>query len=89
MPNPLIDSADFFLSPRRVAPRELDAVRTQVAIARALLDELERVTSPSEIPATAEQTIEQLARLGCRIFDAAARLAERANLGTPGLLAYD
>jgi hypothetical protein len=87
MPNPLIDRANLFLSVRP-APRELDAVRSQAAVARALLDELDLVTSLSEVSAT-EQTIEQLARLGCRIFDAAARLAERANLGTPALLAYD
>jgi hypothetical protein len=51
------------------------AVRGQVALARALLDELERATSPDDVQAIGEQTTAELARLGCRVLEIAAALA--------------
>jgi hypothetical protein len=62
----------------------LALVRSQVALARALLDELEDM-APGFDPARAPsaQAIEELTRLGCRIFETAAVLAleEEARRG--------
>jgi hypothetical protein len=67
----------------------LASVRRQAALARALLDELEEV-GPGCDPGSAfsAQAIEELARLGCRIFETVALLVleEGANWGPrPGL----
>jgi hypothetical protein len=62
----------------------LASVRRQAALARALLDELEEVGVGSDPDrALSAQAIEELTRLGCRIFEAAALLAseEEANGG--------
>jgi len=59
------------------------SVRRQAALARALLDELEEVGGCDADRALNAQAIEELTRLGCRIFEAAALLAseEEANAG--------
>jgi hypothetical protein len=71
------------MTDRRREPH-LASVRRQAALARALLDELEEV-GPGGDPerALSAQAIEELARLGCRIVEAAALLAseEEANGG--------
>ena len=54
----------------------LAPIRQQLALARALLDDLEALVLSSHVkrvPRT--QVVEELARLGCRVFDAAASLA--------------
>ena len=50
-------------------------IRTQVAIARTLFDELERTVSWGNASPIDDQVIEELARTGCRILEAAAALA--------------
>jgi hypothetical protein len=59
------------------------AVRSQVALARTLLDELERATSPRDIQELGEQATAELARLGCRVVEIAATLARVT--GEPGI----
>jgi hypothetical protein len=65
------------------------AIRRQAALARALLDELEEIVSPGldRGRALSAQAIEELTRLGCRIFEAAALLAteEEEASGAPRL----
>jgi hypothetical protein len=71
------------MTDRRREPH-LASVRRQAALARALLDELEEVGVGSDPDrALSAQAIEELTRLGCRIFEAAALLAseEEANGG--------
>jgi len=61
---------------RRSEP-PLASVRHQAALARSLLDELEANAArfdPARAPSA--QAIEELTRLGCRIFEAAALLAQ-------------
>jgi hypothetical protein len=71
------------MTDRRSEP-PLASVRRQTALARAFLDELE-VIAPGSNPARAQsaQAVEELTRLGCRIFEAAALLAlhEEASRG--------
>ena len=55
--------------------RCLPSLRHQIAVTRTLLDELEG-TVPSSLMGTSEQLIEELIRLGARVLDAAAVLAE-------------
>jgi hypothetical protein len=60
--------------------RCVPSLRRQIAVARTLLDELEESvpSSPSSIAASA-QVIEELKRLGTRVLDAAAVLAEHQD----------
>jgi hypothetical protein len=61
----------------------LSAVRSQVAVARALLDELERAASPADASAIGEQVTVELSRLGCRVLEAAAALAKATGTELP------
>jgi hypothetical protein len=73
------------MTDRRSAP-PLASVRRQAALLRSLLYELEAI-APGFDPAGAPsaQAIEELTRLGCRIFEAAALFAleEEASGGRP------
>jgi hypothetical protein len=59
------------------------AVREQVAIVRALADELERLTAQGRMRGRCEQFVEELARLGCRILETAATASRMAEPATP------
>lgn len=50
-------------------------VRSQVAIIRTLADHIETLSRVADADAVAEQVIEELARLGCRLLETAAALA--------------
>ena len=72
----------------RCSEPPLASVRRQAALLRALLDELEEIApgfDPRRAPSA--QAIEELTRLGCRIFEAAALLAseEQERNGGPRL----
>ncbi|WP_394836460.1 hypothetical protein LVJ94_06090 [Pendulispora rubella] len=55
-------------------------IRVHVAIARTLLDEVERQIPPSaQTRIATEQFVEELARLGCRILEAATELARKLD----------
>jgi hypothetical protein len=56
------------------------SLRRQIAVARTLLDELEdRIPSSSALRATSAHVVEELRRLGTRVLDAAAVLAEHED----------
>jgi hypothetical protein len=57
------------------AARALDNVRSQAAFARALVDEVERVLPHRERDLVRAQLVEELARLGCQLLDAASTLS--------------
>jgi hypothetical protein len=60
--------------------RCLPSLRQQIAVARTLLDELEdSVPSSQALLATNAQVVEELKRLGTRVLDAAAVLAENQD----------
>jgi hypothetical protein len=52
----------------------LARLRTQLAVVRALADQIEVAASPRHVNGFGEQLIEEMARLGCRLFEAAAEL---------------
>lgn len=73
------------LGPARDQIRHFDLVtiRAQAAVVRALLDEMERAVPASGAERwVAPQLVEDLARLGCRVFESAAAMA-RALDGPP------
>jgi hypothetical protein len=53
----------------------LRPVRSQTAVVRALLEEVERL-DPATSGGLSEQLVEELARLGCRILETSAELAK-------------
>jgi hypothetical protein len=52
----------------------LARLRSQVAVVRTLVDEVERLAHPADADALGEQLTEETARLGCRLLEAAASL---------------
>jgi|SRR5579872_4075351 len=61
--------------PLAADPR-LARLRSQVALVHTLADHVERLTRFGEADGLGEQLIEEIARLGCRLLEAAASLAE-------------
>ena len=57
------------------ARRAIASVRNQVALVRALTDEVEHLIPCSAPGVASGRLIEELARLGCRILEAAAAMA--------------
>lgn len=61
------------------AETELRSVRMQAALVRSLLDELEHIAPSAErtedADAIADQTVEELVHLGCKMIEAAAAIA--------------
>lgn len=58
------------------------SVRRQVAVVRALADELDRL-GPASADCLRPQFVEELARLGCRVLETAAALADGTNREGP------
>jgi hypothetical protein len=50
----------------------LGRLRTQVAVVRTLADQIELLVSRYHVEGLSEQLIEEMARLGCGLFEAAA-----------------
>ena len=63
---------------RLVAEFRLARLRSQVAVVRAVADQIEYMSRRAEADGLGEQLIEEMARLGCRLLEVAGRLA-----GTP------
>jgi hypothetical protein len=51
-------------------------LRSQAAIVRTLVDQVEQVTRAGDVASLGAQMVEEMARLGCRLLDTAAALAE-------------
>jgi hypothetical protein len=54
---------------------ELATLRAQVAVVRTLADQVEDLARPGFTDGLRDQLVEETARLGCRLVDAAAALA--------------
>jgi hypothetical protein len=50
-------------------------LRAQLAVVRTLADHIEHLARPGDTKGLGEQVVEEMARLGCRLFEAAAALA--------------
>lgn len=75
MPDPSDRCADEPIS-RRVEVDDVRRVREQMALVRSLIDELERTLPRSGMSVSPRaQLIEELARLGCRALETAARMS--------------
>jgi hypothetical protein len=61
---------------RLVAELRLARLRSQVAIVRALADYVECLAQSGDADGLSSQIIEEMARLGCRLLEAAGALAE-------------
>jgi hypothetical protein len=59
---------------RLSAELRLARLRTEVAIVRTLADQIELLVSPRHANGLGDQLIEEMARLGCLLFEAAAEL---------------
>jgi hypothetical protein len=58
------------------AELRLARLRAQVAVVRTIVDQVEFLVSPHHVHGLSEQLIEEMARLGCRLFEAAAELTK-------------
>jgi hypothetical protein len=67
--------AALAFSEQHAAPVTLRPVRSQAAIVRALLEEVDRL-DPATSHGVSEQLVDELARLGCRILETSAKLAK-------------
>jgi hypothetical protein len=70
-----------------VAELRLARVRSQVALLRTLVDRAEYLALPGKTHGLDEQLVEEMARLGCRLLEAAALLAERPGADESGTFA--
>src|SRR5262249_31148477 len=61
---------------QEVTQPSVTSVRSQAAFVRALLDDVERLQPAEARGPLSEQLLEELARLGCRCIELAARLTE-------------
>ena len=59
---------------RLTAELRLGRLRTQVAVVRTLADQIELLVRPHHVDGLSEQLVEEMARLGCVLFEAAAEL---------------
>jgi hypothetical protein len=56
------------------AELQLVRLRAQAAVVRALTDEVEQLTRAEEAVGVGDRLVEELARLGCRLFEVASSL---------------
>lgn len=76
MPEARILKAERATSEDRI--EHFDAIRQQLAIVRALADEIERCL-PQGTDTTQERLVEELARLGCRCVETGVAMAKQVG----------
>jgi hypothetical protein len=62
----------------------LARLKTQVAAVRGIADHAERLARAADVESLGEQLVEEMARLGCRLIEAAGSLAEAPRPGESG-----
>jgi hypothetical protein len=70
------------------AELRLARLRSQVAVVRTITDHVERLAQPPEADGLKGQLVEEMARLGCCLVEAAAALVERSRPEESGVLAW-
>ena len=70
-----------------VAELRLARLRSQAAVVRALADHVEHLSRAGEADGIGDQLIEEMARLGCRILEAAGSLARAPHVEDSGIFA--
>ncbi len=69
------------------AELQLAHLRSQVAVVRTVCDEVEHLAQPRDADSLRAQLVEEMARLGCRLLEAAASLTERPRSEDSGVFA--
>ena len=69
------------------AELQLARLRSQVAVVRTIADEVEHLTRPRDADGVRAQLVEEMARLGCRLLEAAASLTEPPRSEDSGVFA--
>jgi hypothetical protein len=72
---PSIDAVQSNNDARPTAGLRIAELRVQLALVRTLADHIDHLVRPRDIKAAREQLFEEMARLGCRLFETAAALA--------------
>ena len=67
------------------AEARLVNLRSQVAIVRMLADQVEQLSRAADVDGLGAQLVEETARLGCRLLDAAAALADASPVEDSGV----
>jgi len=61
---------------RLAVEAQLKRVRTQIAAVRAVADHAEQLAQAAAVDRLTDQMVEEMARLGCRLLEAAVSLAD-------------
>ena len=69
------------------AELRLARLRSQVAVVRTIADHVERLARPPETEGLKGQLVEEMARLGCCLVEAAAALVQRPRSEESGFFA--
>ncbi len=67
------------------AELQLACVREYVAVVRALADQVDDLARPGDADGLSEQLIEEAARLGCRLLEAAAAMTRMPHVEQSGV----
>ena len=70
--------------PLAAAPRLVN-LRSQAAVVRTLADQVEQLSRAADVDALGTQMVEEMARLGCSLLDAAAALAGASRVEDSGV----
>lgn len=70
-----------------VAELRLARLRSQVAVVRAMVDQVEHVSRAKDAEGVRDQLIEEMTRLGCQLLKAAGSLAESRRPEESGIFA--
>jgi hypothetical protein len=69
------------------AELRLARLRSQVAVVRALADHIDHFARPADSQGLGEQVIEEMARLGCRLLEAAGSMTRSSLRDESGVFA--
>ena len=70
---------------RLAAESRLVNLRSQVAVVRTLADQVEQLSRAADVDGLGAQMVEEVARLGCRLLEAAAALADASPVEDSGV----
>jgi hypothetical protein len=72
---------------RLAAELRLGGLRSQLALVRTLADHIEHLAGSQDADGLDKQIVEEMARLGCRLLEAAASLTESPRSDESGVFA--
>ncbi len=64
----------------------LERLRAQVAVVRTLTEQIDRFARPENTDQLTEHIVEEMARLGCRLLEAAASMTRPPSAGESGVV---